>query len=62
MAVEPAEFDGPGGRQKVLSCREYLAEFYEGRPELLEREPRALLRFEVRDFTGFPLLQYLSSA
>jgi hypothetical protein len=40
-------------RQKVLSCREHLAEFYEGRPQLLKRESRALLRCERRDFTGF---------
>ena len=59
MAVQPGEFSGPSRRQKVLSCREHLAEFYECRPKLLEREPRALLRFEMRDFTGFAPLQYL---
>ena len=58
--MQPGEFSGPRRRQKVLSCREHLAEFYEGRPELLKRELRALLRFKMRDFTGFPPVQYLS--
>jgi hypothetical protein len=57
--VQLGEFSGPRRRQKVLSCREQLAEFYEGRPELLEREPRALMRFETGDFTGFTPLQHL---
>src|ERR1700675_988429 len=59
VAVQPGEFSGPRRRQKVLSCREHLAEFYEGRPELLKRELRALLRFKMRDFIGFPPVQYL---
>ena len=60
--MQPGQFSGPCRRQQILSCREYLAKFYEGRSELLECEPRALLRFEMRDFTRFPPLQYLSGA
>jgi hypothetical protein len=36
-----------------------LAKLYEGRSELLECEPRALLHFKMRDFGGFPPLQYM---
>jgi hypothetical protein len=31
-----------------------LAKLYEGRSELLECQPRALLHFKMRDFGGFP--------
>src|SRR5262245_42297155 len=62
MTVQPVEFIGPRRRQKVFSCREDLTQLDEGRPELLQGEPGALLRFEMRDFTGLSPLQYLAGA
>src|SRR5215475_5779560 len=62
MAVQPVEFIGPRRRQKIFSCREDLPQLDEGRPELLQGEPGALLRFEMRDFTGLSPLQYLAGA
>src|SRR5262245_1746933 len=60
VAVQPGQFSGPCLRQQILSCREHLAEFYEGRSELLECEPRALLHFKMRCFGGFPPVQCMS--
>jgi hypothetical protein len=37
-----------------------LAKLYECRSELLECEPCALLHFKMRDFGGFPPVQYMS--
>src|SRR5262245_64346447 len=60
VAVQPGQFSGPCLRQQILSCRQHLAEFYEGRSELLECEPRALLHFKMRGFGGFPPVQCMS--
>src|SRR5262245_38087476 len=60
VAVQPGQLSGPCRRQQILSCREHLAKFYEGRSELLECEPRALLHLKVRIFGGLPPLQYMS--
>jgi hypothetical protein len=37
-----------------------LAKLYEGRSELLECEPRALLHFKMRDSRCFPPMEYMS--
>src|SRR5262245_66356355 len=60
LAVQPGQFSRPCRRQQILSCREHLAKLYEGRSELLECEPRALLHFKMRDFGGVPPVQYMS--
>src|SRR5215831_3816449 len=60
VAVQPGQFSGPCWRQQVLSCREYLSKLYEGWSELLECEPGALLHFKMREFGGFPPVQYIS--
>src|ERR1700730_13938046 len=62
LAVQPVELIGPRRRQKVLSCREHLAQLDEGGPEFLQGELGALLRLEMRDFTGPSPLQYLAGA
>src|ERR1700746_3241995 len=54
VALQPGQLSRPCRRQQILSCREHLAKLYEGRSELLECEPRALLHFKMRDFGGFP--------
>src|SRR5262245_26494311 len=59
VAVQPRELGGPCRREQILSCREHLPKFHKGWPELLECEPRALLRLEMRDFGRFPPTQYL---
>ena len=59
-AVQPVELGGPGRRQQVLAHREHLAELDEGRPQLLEREPHALLRFEMRDVAAVAPVQDLA--
>src|SRR5262245_28377076 len=60
VAVQPGQFNGPCRREQILSCREYLAQFYKRWSELLECKPRALLRFEMGHFGSFPPEQYLS--
>ena len=62
VAVQPLEFSRPGRRQEVLSARQHLAELDEGRPELLEGEPHALLRLETSDVGRFAPMQNLSGA
>ena len=62
LAVQPVELTGPRRRQKVLSCREHLTQLDEGGPELLQGESGALLRFEMRNFTGLSPLQDLAGA
>jgi len=63
VAVQLGEFSGPRRRQKVLSCREQLAEFYEGRPELLKtRASRAAAAREARLHWLSPPLQYVPRA
>jgi len=62
MAVQVLEFLSPRRRQKILSGLEHLAEFYEGRPKLLEGQPRALRRFEMSDLASFPPLEDLAGA
>ena len=47
VAEKLVELLSPRRWQKVFSGREYLAQLDEGGPELLQREPGALLRFEI---------------
>src|SRR5262249_40406012 len=59
VAVQPGQLSCPNRRQQILPCREHLAKLYEGWSELLECEPRALLHLKMRDFAGFPPVQYM---
>src|SRR5262249_8460359 len=62
MAMQLIELARPSGRQKVLSSREHLPKFYEGRPELLEGELCAFGQLEMRDLARFSPLQNLAGA
>ena len=58
-AAGPVQSSMPAAANPLLS--RHLAKLYEGRSELLECEPRALLHFKMRDFGGFPPCNTCSS-
>src|SRR5262249_14900892 len=60
LAVQPAEFIGPGRRKEILSRREHLTQLDEGRPELFQSKSGALLRLEMGNFSGLSPLQHLA--
>src|SRR5262245_39067181 len=62
LAEKLVELLSPLRWQKVFPGREYLAQLDEGRPQLLQGEPGALLRFEIGDFGGLRPLQNLTGA